>query len=133
MSEFTMTTTVEAAFGAALDRVRAALADAGFGVITEIDMAATFKTKLDVEIPPKVILGACRPQLAYTALQVDDRVAALLPCNVVVSAIDSATTRVEAMDPYVMDQISGGKRLNAVATEARERLAGMLKALGGAA
>ena len=76
-----------------------ALETQGFGVLTEIDLRATLKKKLDVDVAPQVILGACRPPLAYEALQVDPSIATVLPCNVVVRAIDDDTTVVEAFDP----------------------------------
>lgn len=105
----------------------------GFGVLAEIDIAATLKAKLDVDVPAKLILGACRPQLAHQALQADPRVASLLPCNVVVSA-DGDGSVVEIMNPDVMPGFTGNPTLTAVATEARELLTVMLDALtdGGA-
>ena len=109
-------------------RTRAALGEQGFGVLTEIDLRATLKAKLDVDVPPKVILGACRPQLAHEALDIDPRVAALLPCNVVVSA-DGDRALVEVMDPNVMPEFTGTAALSGVAADARQRLAGMLDGL----
>lgn len=88
-SRYTLAVTVEKGFSEVSDLVRSALADQGFGIITEIDMSATLKTKLDVDIPPHLILGACRPALAHQALVADPSIAALLPCNVVVRAIDA--------------------------------------------
>lgn len=129
MTEFTMTATVEAPYDATVARVRELLGDAGFGVLTEIDIRATMKAKLDVDVPPQVILGACRPQLAHRALQVDPRIAVLLPCNVVVAQVDEATTRVEAFDPAFMASIAPDPELGAVAADARARLAGMMDAL----
>ncbi|BDH55671.1 DUF302 domain-containing protein [Tsukamurella sp. PLM1] len=128
MTDFTMSTTIDAPYADAVARVREGLADAGFGVLTEIDIRATLKAKLDVDVPPKVILGACRPQLAHEALGIDPRVAALLPCNVVVSA-DGDGALVEVMDPNVMPEFTGTEALAGVAADARERLAGMLAGL----
>ncbi|CAM3245078.1 DUF302 domain-containing protein [Tsukamurella hominis] len=128
MAEFTMSAAIDAPYDEAVARVREGLAAAGFGVLTEIDLRATLKAKLDVDVPPKVILGACRPQLAREALGIDPRVAALLPCNVVVSA-NGAGALVEVMDPNVMPEFTGTAALSGVAADARERLAGMLDGL----
>ena len=126
---YTMTTTVKMPFPATVTAVRDALAGQGFGVLTEIDLQATLKTKLDVDILPHVILGACRPPLAYAALLADPAVGALLPCNVVVRSIAEATTTVDALDPDVMVTLSGGETLREVATEAKQRLAAVLDAV----
>ncbi|MFS0886953.1 DUF302 domain-containing protein [Aeromicrobium sp. 179-A 4D2 NHS] len=128
MPAFTMAATVRSGYDETLERVRALLADAGFGVLTEIDLRATLRDKLGVEVPPRVILGACRPQLAHRALEADPRVATLLPCNVVVAA-EEAGTRVEVLDPAVMSSLGDAPALEEVAGEARERLAGMMDAL----
>ncbi|GAA4804097.1 DUF302 domain-containing protein [Tomitella cavernea] len=129
MPEFTLTTTVDAPYAQTVPVVREELANVGFGVLTEIDLAATLKAKLDVDIAPKIILGACRPPLAHRALEADPRVAALLPCNVVVTDTGGGSTLVEAMDPDVMPGFTGTDALKDVATEARELLARMLTAV----
>jgi uncharacterized protein (DUF302 family) len=126
-STYTLSTTVALSYDDAVAATRAALANEGFGVLTEIDIAATLKEKLDVDLPPQVILGACRPPLAYAALQVDPSVAAMLPCNVVVRSVGEDTCVVEAFDPAVMTQIAPG--LEQVAAEAGVRLAAALAAL----
>lgn len=131
MTDFTLSATIAAPYDAAVAQVRELLADAGFGVLTEIDLQATLRAKLDVEISPQVILGACRPQLAHRALEVDPRVATMLPCNVVVAAHGEDRTRVEVFDPATMTAFSDAASLDVVASEARERLAGMLAALTG--
>src|SRR5690349_7130522 len=126
MRDFTLHTTVAASYGTTLDRVRDHLAEAGFGVLTEIDLQATLRTKLGVEVAPQVILGACRPQLAHAALEADPRVATMLPCNVVVAAEGDLLTRVEVFDPAVMATFSDTHGLDAVADEARARLTTMI-------
>ena len=127
MNDFTISVSVGLPYDAALDRVRDLLADAGFGVLTEIDMAATLRAKLGVELPPQAILGACRPPLAHQALQIDARVATMLPCNVVVAAEEDERTRVEVFDPAIMSSLNSA--LADVASEARERLSAMMAAL----
>ena len=128
MSSYTLKTTVMAGFAPTLERVRAALGEAGFGVITEIDMSSTMKAKLDVDMPPQVILGACRPTLAHQAMLADPSIAAVLPCNVVVRSVDAGTTVVEAFDPAFMANLAGDA-LREVATDAGQRLEATLKSL----
>jgi len=132
MATYTLATTVTRPYGETLELVRAQLGQVGFGVLTEVDLAATLKSKLDVDIAPQVILGACRPQLAYAALGADPSVATLLPCNVVVREVDPGTTVVEAFDPATMVSMSGeaSEAVSAVATDARARLTEMLDSLG---
>ena len=127
MNEFTLSVRVPEEHDATLTRVRELLAEAGFGVLTEIDLQATLRAKLGVEMPRQVILGACRPPLAHRALEIDPRVATLLPCNVVVAEEGAGVTRVEVFDPALMTSFSSG--LAEVAHEARTRLSGMMKAL----
>jgi uncharacterized protein (DUF302 family) len=130
MAQYTLRTTVHRPYAEVVDAVRARLGEVGFGVLTEIDLKATLKAKLDVDVAPQVILGACRPQLAHQALRADPSVAALLPCNVVVRGIDDATTIVEAFDPDVMMSLAdAGDALREVATDARQRLTAALTAL----
>jgi uncharacterized protein (DUF302 family) len=126
---FTLTTTVGSPYADTVDLVRAALAEQGFGVLTEIDLARTLADKLGVEVPPQVILGACRPQLAHAALQADPAIAAVLPCNVVVRAVDDTTTVVEAFDPAAMMGLADNAALEPVAAEARERISAALDSL----
>lgn len=126
---YTLTTTVRRSFAETLDATRVSLTDQGFGVLTEIDIQATLKTKLDVDIPAQVILGACRPPLAYAALQAEPSVGALLPCNVVVRYLDDETTVVEALDPKVMVTLTHNDALSLVADEAGRRIAAALDTL----
>jgi uncharacterized protein (DUF302 family) len=108
--------------------VEAALKAEGFGVITEIDVAATIKARLGLEIAPYLILGACNPSLAHRAIEEDPSVGALLPCNVVLRA-DGDATIIEAIDPVVAMRLAATPALTAIATEARARLARALAAV----
>jgi uncharacterized protein (DUF302 family) len=126
---YALTTTVPRPFADTLAATRASLADQGFGVLTEIDIHATLKAKLDVDIPPQVILGACRPPLAHAALQLEPSIGLLLPCNIVVRSLDDDTTIVEALDPKVMVSLTENEALSSVADEAGRRLAAALDAL----
>lgn len=129
MPGYTLSTTLQTPYDATVTQVREGLADQGFGVLTEIDLQATLKAKLDVDVAPQVILGACRPTLAYEALQLDPSIATVLPCNVVVRSLDEHTTVVEAFDPDAMMGLSEQGGLDAVAADARQRLTAMLDAL----
>ncbi|MGD8151218.1 DUF302 domain-containing protein [Ornithinimicrobium sp. Y1694] len=119
---YALSTTVGRPFADVLDATRTALADQGFGVLTEIDLAATLKSKIGAEIPDQVILGACQSVLAHTAIQAEPSIGLLLPCNVVVRSVDDTTTVVEAMDPDVMVTMTRNDDLAGVAADARERL-----------
>lgn len=123
MATYTLRTEVSLPYEIAVAEMRAALAEQGFGVLTEIDLAATLNAKLGVDLPPQMILGACRPPLAYEAIQADPAIATVLPCNVVVRSAGPGTTVIEALDPAVMLGISDDPALQAVATDARQRLA----------
>src|SRR6185437_8269862 len=129
---YALTSMVPQSFDRTLAATREVLAEQGFGVLTEIDIRAMMKAKLDVDVPPQVILGACRPPLAHAALQAEPSVGLLLPCNVVVRAVDAATTLLEALDPAVMVTLTGNRALADVAAEAGQRLTAALAALAGA-
>ena len=126
---YVLTITVRRPFVDALAATRASLAEQGFGILTEIDMAATLKAKLDVDIPAQVIFGACRPPLAYAALQLEPSIGLLLPCNIVVRSLDLDRTVVEAIDPQTMVALTGNDALATVADDAGQRLAAALDAL----
>ena len=126
--EFTRRIEVALAYEDAVSRVKDALKDQGFGVLTEIDVRATFKTKLDIDVDAQIILGACNPQLAYRALQIDRRIGALLPCNVVVRTEDGRTV-VEALDPKMIAEVPGNPALAPIAEEAGQRIQAVLDAL----
>lgn len=126
---FTLTRTVRLGYDDTVAEVRGALADQGFGILTEIDLRATLADKLGVDVPPQVILGACRPPLAYQAIQAEPSVAAVLPCNVVVRSLDDGTTLVEALDPQTMVSLTGFSALAQVADDASTRINAALDAL----
>lgn len=108
--------------------VEQALRAEGFGVITEIDVAAVMKVKLGLDRSPYLILGACNPELAHRALEIDPSVGTLLPCNVVIRS-DGDGSIVEAIDPVEAMQLADSPTLRVVAIEARARLARAMKAL----
>jgi len=112
----------------ALQLTRAALAEQGFGILTEIDVAATLAAKLDLEMEPYMILGACNPTLAAQALDIEPAIGLLLPCNVVVRRQGDATL-VQALDPNVMVEVPGRPELAPIAEEATRRLDAALATL----
>ena len=128
-STYAIAVTVYRPFAETLTATRDALAAQGFGVLTEIDMQATLKAKLGVDIAPQVILGVCRPPLAQAALQAEPSIGVLLPCNVVVRAVDGDRTLVETIDPDIMVSVTGNPDLQEVATDARTRLTAALHSL----
>lgn len=114
--------TLDSDFETSLDRVIAALKSEGFGVLTEIDVKATLKTKLDVEFRNYRILGACNPPLAYRALQTQANIGLLLPCNVTVMELDNGSVEVSFLDPILMMSVTGNPNLEPVANEAKAKL-----------
>ena len=129
MSDYTISVRVERGYEAAVEEVRSALSDQGFGILTEIDLSGTLKEKIDVDVPRQVILGACRPPLAYEAITAEPAIATVLPCNVLVREVGEGASQVEAFDPHVMTQISSSDALQKVADDARERLQAAIAAL----
>ena len=132
-SGFGFGVTLHAPYDQALSEVKDALKAEGFGVLTEIDVQQTLRTKLGVEMPPYRILGACNPPLAHRALTAETEIGLLLPCNVVVR-VEGDATRVDIADPEAMLGIVGqpGKpEVAAVAAEAKERLQRVAATLGG--
>ena len=124
-----MTVTLDRPYDETVPAVREALKTQGFGVLTEIDVRATMKAKLDVDVPAQVILGACRPELAHRALSATPSLGALLPCNVVVRTAPDGRTVVEAIDPDAMARLEDSPVVHQVAAEARQRLRAALDAL----
>lgn len=121
--------TVDLDFNQAIEQVTQALQKEGFGVLTEIDVAATLKKKLDKEMPPYRILGACNPQLAHRALEAEPQIGLLLPCNVVVRQDAAGQVHVEFMDPNAMSELVNRPEFNQLAGEVRQRLDRVMQAL----
>ncbi|MEU3249767.1 DUF302 domain-containing protein [Streptomyces sp. NPDC006997] len=122
------TVRLDADFDTAVSAVRKALADQGFGILTEIDVKATLKAKLGHDMEDYLILGACNPPLAHQALEADRSIGLLLPCNVVVRR-DGDTTLVQALDPGTMVTLTGLAALEPVAADATARLDAALNAV----
>ncbi len=129
MSDYGMSVRIDATLEQALDRTRAALAEQGFGILTEIDVAATLKEKLDVDVPPQVILGACNAPLAREGLQIEPDLGLLLPCNVVVRTNDSGQTLVSSLNPEIMVSVPDRPELQPIAADAKARLQNALAAV----
>jgi uncharacterized protein (DUF302 family) len=115
---FEETVVVDRPFDEVLAATRSALAEQGFGVLTEIDMQATLRSKIDKQMDRYVILGACNPRLAGAALDVERQIGVLLPCNVVVHEVDGKV-HVDALDPGLMVSMTGRDELAPIGAEAR--------------
>ena len=122
MSAMGMSVRLDVPLAEALQRARTALAEQGFGILTEIDVAATLQAKLGVEVAPQVILGACNAPLAREGLRIEPDLGLLLPCNVVVRVDQDGTTLVSALDPELLVSIPGRPELAPIAAEAKTRL-----------
>jgi uncharacterized protein (DUF302 family) len=120
--------TVGLGFDEAISRVTEALSKEGFGVLTEIDVAATLKKKLGLDMPPYRILGACNPQFAHKAIEFEPQIGALLPCNVVVR-VEQGKTRIDIMDPQAVLQLVERPEIEGIAAEVRKRLERVIASL----
>ena len=127
--KYTFGKTVQMSQQQAIERVTQELSKEGFGILTEIDVAATLKKKLGVDVPAYRILGACNPQFAHQALQAEPQIGALLPCNVVVRTDASGKTIVEMMDPRAVLELVGRPEITKIAGEVRTRLERVLAAV----
>jgi uncharacterized protein (DUF302 family) len=127
-TDYAIRTKLNIPYEQAVEKVTAALKREGFGVLTEIDVKATLKQKLDVEFRDYVILGACNPSLAHQALTAQPDIGLLLPCNVVVSATDGGS-EVAILDPMIMMGVVDSPDVKPVAEEAKTRLQRVVQAL----
>ena len=118
----------DAAFDDVDARTRKALADQGFGVLTEIDVKATMKKKLDVDMPAYRILGACNPKMAHQAIGIEPRIGAMLPCNVILREVEGGV-EVSAIDPVASMQTISNAKLHAVAGHVRDLLTKAVQAI----
>lgn len=121
--------TVASSFDAAIEKVIQELQKEGFGVLTDIDVAATLKKKLNQDMPPYRILGACNPPLAYRALVAEPSIGLLLPCNVVVRQDDAGKVQVEFMDPNAVLDLVNKPEVHQLASEVRQKLGRVMQAL----
>ena len=126
--DYALTIEIDLPYDQAVLKVKDALAEQGFGILTEIDVQATIKEKTGVKMEQYVILGACNPQLAHQALEVERQIGLLLPCNVVVRAGVGGTI-VEALDPKIIAEIPGRDGLTPVADDAGQRIRAALDTL----
>ena len=120
--EYYFAKTTDLGFEETIDRVTDVLKEEGFGILTEIDVQATFKKKLDVDVPPYRILGACNPHFAYQALQAEDLIGTMLPCNVIVRDAGAGQVQIAAVDPIASMQAVENEDLAGIAQEVRSRL-----------
>jgi uncharacterized protein (DUF302 family) len=116
-------------FDAAVERITATLKDEGFGLLTDIDVQGTLKAKIGAELPRYRILGACNPKVAYAALQAEDKLGVLLPCNVIVRDAGNGETEVAAVDPVGSMERTGNAALAGHAADIRARLERAVQAL----
>lgn len=115
-------------FATVTGRTRAALADEGFGVLTEIDVQATMKKKIDADMAPYLILGACNPQMAWSAIGMEPRVGAMLPCNVIVRQVEGGV-EISAIDPVASMTAIPNDALKKVAAQVRDKLRKAIEAV----
>ena len=122
MTPYHFSVTVHGEFEAAVEVAKQALADHGFGIVSEIDVAATIESKLGVAHDPYLILGACNPEFARDAVDSEPSIGVLLPCNVVVRSTDGDGVVIDFMDPAVMVDLVGETRVHEIADEVRRNL-----------
>lgn len=120
--DYYFSTTSSASFDEAIENTKAALKSEGFGVLTEIDVAATLKTKIDVDFKPYRILGACSPHHAHKALTAEDKIGVMLPCNVIVQQIRPGVVEISAVDPLASMTSIENSNLGAIAMEVQGKL-----------
>ena len=121
--------TIDSNFEDAITKAKEALKQEGFGVLTEIDVKDTLKKKIDVDFRKYVILGACNPQFAYKALQAENKIGVMLPCNVIVQELDSGDIEISAVDPISSMQAIENKNLAPIADQVRGKLRSVIESL----
>lgn len=126
-TDYGLRTTINVPYDEAIEKTTAALKEEGFGVLTEIDVKATLKKKLDADFRRYVILGACNPPLAHQALSNELEIGLLLPCNVIVYETDDGQSTVSVVNPMAMMSVSDNKALQNVANEAQTRLSRVIE------
>ena len=128
-----MSTFVPEAFDTAIDRAEEALKQEGFGIVSRIDLQGSFRSKIGVEFRPYTILGACNPQLAHEALQIEDKVGTMLPCNVVVQEHRPGQVEIAAIDPVASMEAIDNPKLQVAARVVRDKLSRVIESLHEAA
>lgn len=129
MSYYFSVTLEDVSFDEAIDKVTKALKQDGFGILTNIDIKATMKEKLDINFRKYQILGACNPPLAHKALQAEDKIGLMLPCNVIVQELESGDIEVAAIDPLASMQAVSNSELNRVAATVRDQMKKIIRGL----
>lgn len=120
---------IDTSFEEAIDKVTKGLKEAGFGILTEIDVKETFKKKLDIDFRKYRILGACNPQMAYKAISAESKIGTMLPCNVIIQEADNGRIEVSAVDPVAsMTAVENGE-LGSIAQEVRSMLKSVIERL----
>lgn len=127
--EYSFSTILNTSFSSAIDKVTEALKTEGFGIITEIDMQAKLKEKLGIDFKQYRILGACNPAFAYKALQVEEKIGTMLPCNIVVIDKENGTTEVAAVHPMASMMAIQNRELEPIAAEVTEKLKRIISSL----
>ncbi|MBT5953350.1 DUF302 domain-containing protein [bacterium] len=119
---YTFSKTTSMDFNSAVEKVKEELKKEGFGVLTQIDVKDTLKKKIDVDFKKYLILGACNPQLAYQALQKEEKIGVMLPCNVVIFETDEGDVEINAVDPIASMQAIQNPNLEPIAKQVQEKL-----------
>lgn len=127
--EYYFSKTIESSFDEAISRITAALKEKGFGIITEIDLREKFKEKLDVDFKKYKILGACNPGFAFKALQAEEKIGTMLPCNILVIDQGNGKTEVSAVNPLASMMAVQNKELEPLAREVTDTLHGIIEKL----
>lgn len=129
MNYYFKTTLTDTSFEEAIDKTTKELQKEGFGVLTEIDLKSTLKKKLDVDFYNYKILGACNPSFAYQALQAEDKIGTMLPCNVIVQEKEAGSIEVSAVDPMASMMSVENASLGGIAEEVREKLKRVIESI----